>query len=298
MTILDQRHLISHEKPLIDPNPTLQSYYASLESRAGYKLILGGTRHFGLYAYKAWWPFPIGRALRAMEDKLFDNLDLNPGSLVLDAGCGVGHVAMHMAGKGLRVQCIDVVEHHIEKAQRNIKAAGLEEVITAQVGDYHHLEQFDDCSFDGIYTMETLVHATQPTQVMLEFLRILKPGGHIAFMEYERQNGTDASQSLKDSLTEINETAAMPTFEMLGNGAWRKLVYKNGFRHVRVEDLSEYVRPMFIFFFVLAFIPYHIICLLGLKPWFLNTVAGYHGMWVGFNGLSKYLAITAKKPES
>lgn len=33
--------------PLINKNKSLQDYYASLESRIGYRLVLGGTRHFG-----------------------------------------------------------------------------------------------------------------------------------------------------------------------------------------------------------------------------------------------------------
>lgn len=35
--------------PLINDNPKLQSYYQSLESRVGYRLVLGGTRHFGYW---------------------------------------------------------------------------------------------------------------------------------------------------------------------------------------------------------------------------------------------------------
>lgn len=36
-------------RPLINDNPELQSYYQSLESRVGYRLVLGGTRHFGYW---------------------------------------------------------------------------------------------------------------------------------------------------------------------------------------------------------------------------------------------------------
>lgn len=36
-------------RPLISDNPELQSYYQSLESRVGYRLVLGGTRHFGYW---------------------------------------------------------------------------------------------------------------------------------------------------------------------------------------------------------------------------------------------------------
>lgn len=33
----------------INDNPELQSYYQSPESRIGYRLVLGGTRHFGYW---------------------------------------------------------------------------------------------------------------------------------------------------------------------------------------------------------------------------------------------------------
>lgn len=109
----------SDPKSQINNNPALQRYYHSFESRIGYKLFLGDTRHFGYYLPGTYWPFPIDGALRAMEDHLFHSLKLNIGAEVLDAGCGVGHVAIRFAQKGLRVQGIDVVDHHIQKAQRS-----------------------------------------------------------------------------------------------------------------------------------------------------------------------------------
>ena len=148
-------------EPLINKNQSLQGYYTALESRVGYKLVLGGTRHFGFYAPGTYWPFPIGKALRAMEDHLIGTLDLKTGSDVLDAGCGVGHVAMHLGKKGYHVQGIDVVDHHLVKARRNIEAEALQDMVKVAKGDYHHIS-FADNSFDGVYTSETFVHATEP----------------------------------------------------------------------------------------------------------------------------------------
>lgn len=36
-----------------------------------------------------------------MEQKMFERLNLPEGSSVLDAGCGIGHVALYMARHGL-----------------------------------------------------------------------------------------------------------------------------------------------------------------------------------------------------
>jgi SAM-dependent methyltransferase len=119
---------------------------------------------------------------------LFETLSLAEGSLVLDAGCGVGHVAIHMAQKGLRIQCIDVVDRHIQRAKKNIGVAGLSNVISLQKGDYHHLDAFKENSFEGAYTMETFVHATDPDAALVEFYRVLKPGGKIALYEYDHNS--------------------------------------------------------------------------------------------------------------
>lgn len=127
----------------MDSNPLLQTYYHSLESRIGYRLLLGDTRHFGYWNHDTYWPFPATKSLRAMEDKMAEALALPRRAHVLDAGCGVGHhVTLRMAQvHDLRVSAIDVVDHHVTKARRNIACSRLPEgTITARKMDYHHLE--------------------------------------------------------------------------------------------------------------------------------------------------------------
>lgn len=70
----------SDSSSLINWNPRLQAYYGSLESRIGYRFVLGGTRHFGYWEHDTYWPFPLTKGLRAMEDKLAEALDLPKGS--------------------------------------------------------------------------------------------------------------------------------------------------------------------------------------------------------------------------
>ncbi|EEY16840.1 conserved hypothetical protein [Verticillium alfalfae VaMs.102] len=107
----------SSPEPIINDNPAIQSYYQSFESRIGYRLLLGGTRHFAYWDHDTYFPFPLGPPLRRMEDKLLEALALPRGATVLDAGCGVGHVALHMALRGgLRVQAIDIYDHDLDAA--------------------------------------------------------------------------------------------------------------------------------------------------------------------------------------
>lgn len=290
--------------PIINDNPAIQDYYYSLESRLGYRLVLGGTRHYAYWDKDTYFPFPLGPALRRMEAKLLAALDLPRGAQVLDAGCGVGHVALYMAEQGgLRVKAIDIVEHHVTKAQRNIRRAeGKARLtpgqVTAQKMDYHHLESIADGSMDGVYTMETLVHATDPEAVVQGFKRILKPGGHIAHFEYDHDLDEAASSKtwMASDMRKVNEFAAMPTYQKSRPGYFRQLLEEAGFEDIVVRDYSTNVRPMLRLFYYLAIVPYFVIKLLGLERHFANTIAGVLGYAAGDDGHCHYLAISARKP--
>lgn len=279
---------------LINSNASLQNYYSSLESRIGYRLILGGTRHFGYWTKDTLWPFPIHRALRAMEDHLFDTLHLEKGSLVLDAGCGIGNVAIHMAKRGLRVSCIDVVDRHIKRAKRNIHGNGLDNVITVQKMDYHHLDGFADGTFDGAYTMETFVHATDPELALSEFFRVLKPGGSIALYEYDHNNLSKAPEEIRTSMEKINKYASMPSNARFEQGVLQRMMTEVGFEDVEVNDLSINITPMLRLFFVLAYIPFLIVKFFGLEHIFINTVAAVK--LYQFRDYCRYVSVSARKP--
>ncbi|PVH84669.1 S-adenosyl-L-methionine-dependent methyltransferase [Cadophora sp. DSE1049] len=286
----------AESEPLINQNHSLQAYYASLESRIGYRLVLGGTRHFGLYPAGTYWPFPISKALRAMEDHLIDTLDLEKGSEILDAGCGAGYVAVHLAEQGYRVHGIDVVDHHIVKARRNAEAHGLQQKITITKGDYHHLSAFSNDSFDGAYTMETFVHATEPEVAAAEFFRVLRPGGSIAMYEYDHVDFSTEPAEVRNSWTTINKHASMPAYDRFQRGVLKGILEDAGFENVEIRDLSDNVLPMLRLFYILAFIPYLIIAFLGLKARFINTVAGYEGYI--YRDAVRYIAVSAKKPST
>ncbi|KAL3434211.1 S-adenosyl-L-methionine-dependent methyltransferase [Aspergillus tetrazonus] len=189
--------LESDRKPLINNNPQILTYYNSLESRIGYRLLLNGTRHFGYYENDTWWPFPLSMALREMEDKLAASLNLPPGSYVLDAGCGIGHVALQLASKhGLRVEEMD----------------------------YHHLENFEAETFDGIYTMETFFHATEPEAVLAGVFSILKPGGRLSLFEYDHELDETSPDVMAQSMRKINEFAVMPTNSLSHPGVFQRML--------------------------------------------------------------------------
>lgn len=288
--------MASDEKePLIGSRPMLQKYYASLESRLGYRLFLGDTRHFGYYKSSTSFPLPIDSALRAMEGELYRALQCPKGSRVLDAGCGVGHVALFMAAKGdYQVDCIDIVPRHVAKAKRNVELAGKKSSISVRHGDYHHLEQFQDGTFDGVYTMETFVHSNNPRKALAEILRVLKPGGRLAMNEYDHEQLEKVDKDLAKSMKMVNKYSSMPANASFDKGVLEELLKEEGFEDVRLKDMSKNIVPMLWLFYVFALVPYIIFRFLGIEHHFVNTVAGvesYRGRHIW-----RYIQVTGRKP--
>ncbi|SPO03129.1 related to ERG6 S-adenosyl-methionine delta-24-sterol-c-methyltransferase [Cephalotrichum gorgonifer] len=219
------------------------------------------------------------------------------GSRVLDAGCGDGQVAIFLASKGLRLTGIDVMVRHLQNSWRNIRKAGLPagqvEVLYA---DYHHLEHIPDALYDGVYTMETLLHATDPAAALAGFFRVLRPGGRLVLHESEHPEDTGDRQGRDkvEKTAAINELAAMPTNQVTASGFYRKLLEDTGFVDIEEEDLSENIRPLARLIYAIEIVPYYIIRLFRLDRYFVNVIAGVRG----FTGESpwSYVVIDATKP--
>lgn len=284
-------------EPIIKENAALQTLFQSLESRIGYRVLLGGTRHFGYWESDTWRMLPVSRPLRRMEEKLFQRLDLPADSSVLDAGCGVGHVALYLADRGLQVTGIDVTDHHLAKAKQNIARSGcLESKVEVMKMDYQHLETLKSEHFDGVYTMETLVHAMEPEQAVAGFYRILRPGGRIVLHEFDYNIESEEAVEpvLVQAMKQMSEYGAMPTWDRARHGFFERLLEEAGFVDVRVDDYSLNVRPMVRLFWLLAIVPNFFIQLFGLQKHFINTIGGAYAYKA--RNYWRYISVTATKP--
>src|SRR5262245_17139977 len=100
------------------------------------------------------------------------------GQRVLDVACGTGVVAITAARAGARVSALDLTPKLLERAREN---AGLAEVdVDWSEGDAEHLP-FDDALFDVVVSQFGHMFAPRPEVVIGQMLRVLKPGGTIAF---------------------------------------------------------------------------------------------------------------------
>jgi ubiquinone/menaquinone biosynthesis C-methylase UbiE len=251
----------------------VRRYYDRTESRWGYEYILGGTKHYGWYddGDPAW---PFGRALSKMEDQLAARLRLPAGSTVLDAGCGTGAVARALARRhGLDLTGIDILDWNIERATYRAMKEGLSNRTQFFIGDYHKLD-FPDEAFDGVFTMETLVHAVDPDRVLSEFFRVLRPGGRIVHFEYSHNPKEAVSDEAWAAFEKVCELAVMPAWLEFGPGVLDKKLDKAGFRDIKTADITAHMLPMLKVFYRLGRFPYYVGRRIGKVEKTVNAMSG------------------------
>lgn len=94
---------------------------------------------------------------------------------VLLLGCGTGEESQLLAEYGAADMVgIDLSQESVRLAKESYPN------ITFVVGDMHQLD-FDDNSFDFVYSSLTIHYSSQPDVVYKEIFRILKPGGTLQF---------------------------------------------------------------------------------------------------------------------
>lgn len=104
--------------------------------------------------------------------------NVRAGQNVLDVGCGTGVVAITAARIGAHVLGIDLTPELLKRARDNARLANVE--IDFREGDAEALP-FDDSAFDVVLSQFGHMFAPRPNVAIAEMLRVLKPGGTIAF---------------------------------------------------------------------------------------------------------------------
>jgi SAM-dependent methyltransferase len=110
--------------------------------------------------------------------KLVKFARVTAGQLVLDVCCGTGVVAVTAARKGAHVTGLDFTPELLARAHENSRIAKV--AIDWQDGDVEDLP-FPDNTFDVVLSQFGHIFAPRPDVAVREMLRVLRPGGTIAF---------------------------------------------------------------------------------------------------------------------
>jgi ubiquinone/menaquinone biosynthesis C-methylase UbiE len=111
-------------------------------------------------------------------------LKIGPGMTVLELGPGKGNYTKAVAEKILpdgKVYALDISNYVIEKLNKRIEAEKIPNIIPI-IEDAYHLS-FENESIDRIFAVACLPEVPNPVNALLEFKRVLKPGGIISLCE-------------------------------------------------------------------------------------------------------------------
>lgn len=113
------------------------------------------------------------------EPVVHEILDPLPAGTALDAACGTGRYAAHLAARGHRVLGLDGSPEMLGQARSRVPDGAFLR------GELDRLPLADG-SVDVAVCALALVHVASLVPVMAEFARVLKPGGHLVISDVHR----------------------------------------------------------------------------------------------------------------
>jgi SAM-dependent methyltransferase len=118
-----------------------------------------------------------------LVDLLHSGTAYPAGSLVLEAGCGIGAQTVTLAQRspGARFMSVDISPESIAIAAKRSDSAGLTNVQFRQA-DIFALP-FDRESFDHVFVCFVLEHLSRPLEALAILQRLLRPGGTLTVIE-------------------------------------------------------------------------------------------------------------------
>src|SRR5216684_3488456 len=121
---------------------------------------------------------PLQAITTATAARLVNPARIQRGQRVLDVGCGTGVVAVTAARLGAKVTGLDLTPELLAEARENSRVAMVD--IDWHEGDVEHLP-FEPSTFDVVVSQFGHMFAPRADVAVSQMLRVLKPGGTIAF---------------------------------------------------------------------------------------------------------------------
>jgi SAM-dependent methyltransferase len=108
------------------------------------------------------------------------------GKDVLEIGCSIATDGLEFARSGARYVGVDLTPKSIELARERFNLFGVPGRF--EVADAETRLPFDDDSFDHIYSFGVIHHSPVPERIAREIYRVLRPGGTLTVMLYNRSS--------------------------------------------------------------------------------------------------------------
>lgn len=133
------------------------------------------------------------------NEPLLDAVCLSAGSRLLDVATGTGALAARAAARGARPVGVDLSSGMVDLARR------LHPGLDYRVADVEHLP-LPDRSVDAVVCSFALGHFPYPEAAVAECVRVLVPGGRIAFSWWDDPSRQRIQGLFREAIAEIGAT--------------------------------------------------------------------------------------------
>jgi ubiquinone/menaquinone biosynthesis C-methylase UbiE len=200
------------------------------------------------------WPYEKKRAFRyELQNYMHDSFQFDKwgGKKVLEIGCGSGVDSLEFARNGARVYSVDITANAVQLTKELSKEANIP-INSLQISETCQLP-FKDNYFDCVYSYGVLHHIPNVDVMLSEITRVLKPGGKLMAMLYNRDSLLFAYYILylngmkqpviNTTQEEIDKLSGMYSERNIGcpytrcytKATARELLEKHGFKDVTVD---------------------------------------------------------------
>jgi ubiquinone/menaquinone biosynthesis C-methylase UbiE len=167
--------------------------------------------------------------------EILESWQLQPGSTLLDVGCGAGQIAIPAARAGVNVTGVDIATNSLEQARARASAEGLNAQFDE--GDAEALP-YPDAAFDTVVSMVGAMFAPRPERVTAEMVRVTRPGGRILMVNWTPSSFV--GNMFKAVGKHVPPPQGVPSAMLWGDEATVRERFKNGIQKL---TLTKRVYP-------------------------------------------------------
>lgn len=175
-------------------------------------------------------------ALRRENEILAAIAHIKQGEKVLDAGCGVGGSSIFLAQTyACQVMGITLSTKQVQTARTNAVRAGVDRLVAFEVNDYT-CTNLPAESFDVVWALESVCHASDKRLFIKEAQRLLKPRGRLLVADGFIKTTPECKQ-MKEWLHgwRVQTLDQASTFETN--------LREEGFENISFRDITKHVMP-------------------------------------------------------
>ena len=121
-------------------------------------------------------------------DSFLSRLPEGTSLRILDAGCGLGYMALYLAEQGHELVLCDHSTEMIQRAQQLFAEQAPDANVTFIETPVQDLNRHVDGKFDLVLFHAVLEWVTQPQQVLQQLLAFLQPQGYFSLLFYNRNS--------------------------------------------------------------------------------------------------------------